>query len=278
MRYTSSISGTKVLAFLFAQYLLILIQPANSLFAQSSVNIGSQTWMVKNLNEGKFANGEIILNAKSDEEWLKAGANQQPAWCYFENKPENGPRYGRLYNWYAVADPRGLCPSGWHVPDEEEWTLLIEELGVYESSVALKAEMRPVEEVRFVEAGGGYESLVCPACSDWSQEYRRKIPCHKCKDRRRIQGKYIPVTKKKVVETVNAGWDGSNSSGFSALLGASRSDEFSLFGFYAGWWTSTESSPEEAGSVLITNEHSMPLRQMDEKSMGLNVRCVKDEP
>lgn len=231
MPFTSFNTSGKIRAPFFALTILIVLKSSGCLIAQGSVAIGSQIWTTRNLNEGRFANGETILNAKSDEEWLRAGANQQPAWCYFENNPENGPKYGRLYNWYAVTDPRGLCPAGWHVPDEEEWTLLIDELGVYESTIALKAEMKAAEEVRFVEVGGGYESLVCPACSNWSREYRRKVPCHKCKDRRRIQGKYIPVTKKRVVETINVGWDGSNSSGFSALPGASRSDEFSLFGF-----------------------------------------------
>jgi len=60
---------------------------------------------------------------------LKAGENKQPAWCYYENDPANGAKYGRLYNWYAVKDPRGLAPRGWHIPSDDEWTVLTDYLG-----------------------------------------------------------------------------------------------------------------------------------------------------
>ena len=53
----------------------------------------------------------------------------KPAWCYYENKTANGNVYGRLYNWYAINDSRGLVPCGWHVPTDKEWTELIEFLG-----------------------------------------------------------------------------------------------------------------------------------------------------
>lgn len=52
------------------------------------------------------------------------------AWCYYDDDPANGERYGRLYNWYAVNDPRGLAPEGWHVPSEEEWQELENAIGM----------------------------------------------------------------------------------------------------------------------------------------------------
>jgi uncharacterized protein (TIGR02145 family) len=76
-----------------------------------------------------FRNGEVIPFINSEEEWKIAGENKQPAWCYNENKPSNGAKYGKLYNWYAVTDPRGLCPVGWHVPSDAEWTLLVNYIG-----------------------------------------------------------------------------------------------------------------------------------------------------
>ena len=76
-----------------------------------------------------FRNGEIIPEAKTDEEWSAAGINEQPAWCYYENDPKNGTKYGNLYNWYAVNDSRGLAPTGYHIPTDEEWTLLSTFLG-----------------------------------------------------------------------------------------------------------------------------------------------------
>jgi uncharacterized protein (TIGR02145 family) len=94
-----------------------------------SVKIGKQTWMVKNLNVDRFRNGDPIPQAKTNEEWEKAGNTGKPAWCYYENDPKNGTNFGKLYNWFAVNDPRGLAPLGYHVPMEDEWTELTENLG-----------------------------------------------------------------------------------------------------------------------------------------------------
>ena len=93
------------------------------------VTIGEQVWMTKNLNVDKFQNGDPIPEAKTAEEWAKAGVNKQPAWCYYNNDPANGEKYGKLYNFFAVSDPRGLAPEGWDVPSEEEWTTLFNYLG-----------------------------------------------------------------------------------------------------------------------------------------------------
>ena len=97
-------------------------------FSQSTaqtVTIGNQVWMTKNLNVDKFRNGDPIPEAKTEEEWIKAGKNKQPAWCYYDNDPANGEKYGKLYNWYAVNDPRGLAPEGFHVPSDKEWSALV---------------------------------------------------------------------------------------------------------------------------------------------------------
>jgi len=94
-----------------------------------SIKIGKQEWMLKNLDVDRFRNGDLIPHIKDKEEWVKAGNNKQPAWCYYDNNPENGKIYGKLYNWYAVNDKRGLAPAGWHVPSDAEWTVLTTYLG-----------------------------------------------------------------------------------------------------------------------------------------------------
>jgi uncharacterized protein (TIGR02145 family) len=94
-----------------------------------SVSIGNQIWMTENLNVDKFRNGDPIPEAKTAEEWKKAGANGEPAWCYYDNDPANGEKYGKLYNWYAVNDPRGLAPEGWKIPSDDEWSRLVNNLG-----------------------------------------------------------------------------------------------------------------------------------------------------
>ena len=93
------------------------------------VKIGKQVWMAENLNVFYFKNGDAIPVVKTAEEWKKAGENQQPACCYYENNAENGKTYGLLYNWYAVNDKRGLAPAGYHIPTFAEWTTLTDYLG-----------------------------------------------------------------------------------------------------------------------------------------------------
>ena len=93
------------------------------------IKIGTQIWMAENLNVSQFRNGDIIPEVKTNEEWKEAGINKQPAWCYYDNNPENGKIYGKLYNWHAVNDIRGLAPEGWHIPTDDELTTLINYLG-----------------------------------------------------------------------------------------------------------------------------------------------------
>jgi len=105
---------------------LLFISYYNNLYAQSSVKIGNQTWMTQNLDVEKFRNGDIIPQVTDPTAWA---ALTTGAWCYYNNDPANGSLYGKLYNWYAVNDPRGLAPTGWHVPTDVEWTTLETTLG-----------------------------------------------------------------------------------------------------------------------------------------------------
>jgi len=95
----------------------------------TEINIGNQVWMGKNLDVDIFRNGDTIFHAKNDAEWEKAGKNRMPAWCYYNNDPLNGEIYGRLYNWFALDDPRGLAPMGWRIPSGKDWHKLVDNLG-----------------------------------------------------------------------------------------------------------------------------------------------------
>jgi uncharacterized protein (TIGR02145 family) len=101
----------------------------NNLNTLKTVRIDAQEWMSENLNAGSFRNGDPIPEARSDEEWRKAGQEGMPAWCYYENNAENGVKYGKLYNWYAVTDKRGLAPDGWHISSDAEWRNTTDYLG-----------------------------------------------------------------------------------------------------------------------------------------------------
>jgi uncharacterized protein (TIGR02145 family) len=91
-----------------------------------TVAIGTQVWMSKNLRVSKYRNGDPIPTNLSNTTWQNTTSG---AYAIYNNTAANDSIYGKLYNWYAVADPRGLCPTGWHVPSDAEWTTLENFLG-----------------------------------------------------------------------------------------------------------------------------------------------------
>ncbi|MEO8710555.1 MAG: fibrobacter succinogenes major paralogous domain-containing protein [Parafilimonas sp.] len=84
----------------------------------ASVTIGTQVWMVKNLDVSHYKNGDTIPQIKDRSKWAKSTTG---AWCWYNNDSATGAVYGKLYNWYAIHDPRGLAPEGWHIPSDSEW-------------------------------------------------------------------------------------------------------------------------------------------------------------
>lgn len=93
---------------------------------EEPIIIGTQTWDKCNLNVTTYRNGDTIPEVTDPSVWASLTTG---AWCYYNNDPANGPIYGKLYNWYAVNDPRGLAPVGKHIPSDEEWTTLTNSLG-----------------------------------------------------------------------------------------------------------------------------------------------------
>ncbi|ARM30360.1 fibrobacter succinogenes major paralogous domain-containing protein [Prosthecochloris sp. HL-130-GSB] len=94
-----------------------------------TVTIGKQEWMASNLDTEYYRNGDPVRHARTEEEWHDALSKGEGAWCHYDNKSGNGNSMGKLYNWYAVEDPRGLAPEGWHVPSDREWETLALQLG-----------------------------------------------------------------------------------------------------------------------------------------------------
>ncbi len=84
--------------------------------------IGKQIWMKTNLNVSKYRNGDSIPQISDPNEWANT---KKGAWCYYNNNPLNATIYGKLYNWYAVNDSRGLAPKGFHIPSINEYEELI---------------------------------------------------------------------------------------------------------------------------------------------------------
>jgi uncharacterized protein (TIGR02145 family) len=90
------------------------------------IKIGEQIWTIDNLDVTTYRNGDLIPKVEDAEEWrnLKTGA-----WCYFENNPDNNSNHGKLYNYHAITDPRGLAPEGFRIPQHYDW-LLIQKFGI----------------------------------------------------------------------------------------------------------------------------------------------------
>jgi uncharacterized protein (TIGR02145 family) len=92
----------------------------------TSIIINGQEWMQQNLAVTKYRNGDPIPTGLSNTTWENATSG---AYAIYNNDAANNTLYGKLYNWYAVNDSRGLCPTGWHVPSDAEWTTLETNLG-----------------------------------------------------------------------------------------------------------------------------------------------------
>ena len=201
-----------------------------------SVAIGDQTWMAENLNVDKFRNGDPIPEAKTSSDWKAASRNGAPAWCYYDYNPTYEEGYGKLYNWYAVNDSRGLAPEGWHIPTENEWKQLVQFLGFkYKSTYSAKTwdEVRAIEELTSV-------GPKLKAGRDWKK------------------GKT------------------NNSSGFSALPGGRNwNGRFNYIKRSGHWWSSTEANPTGAIAFKLNTGDGFDL-DADYKTNGKSVRCLKD--
>jgi uncharacterized protein (TIGR02145 family) len=91
-----------------------------------TIKIGTQTWMAENLKVTHYVNGNLITKITDDTQWEFLTTE---AYCDYNNKPSFSTIYGKLYNWYSVVDSRNICPIGWHLPSDAEWTTLITYLG-----------------------------------------------------------------------------------------------------------------------------------------------------
>jgi uncharacterized protein (TIGR02145 family) len=118
-----------------------------------TIKIGNQLWMAENLTVSHFRNGDSIPEVKTPQSWNECYEKSSPAWCYYNNDTANGKKYGKLYNWYAVNDPRGLAPIGWHVPTDNEWQMLITACG---GTGAAFAELKKTNGFAALPSGARY--------------------------------------------------------------------------------------------------------------------------
>jgi uncharacterized protein (TIGR02145 family) len=189
------------------------------------VGIGTQCWFKENLRSSHYRNGDPIPGELSSSEWSSTTSGAQ---AFYENDSTYLEAFGRYYNWFAVMDSRGLCPSGWHLPSDDDWLELEVGLGMPENQ-------------NLYNGNRGID-----------------------------QGTQL---KASVFDTPS--WDGSNSSGFSALPGGTAYT--SATGAIGQWWSSTSSSYGSNGiqRVLFTSDPRVHRTDAQPRE-GLSVRCVKE--
>jgi len=256
--------------------LLFAIIIFSNLFAQNEVKIGEQIWMTKNLDVDKFRNGDPIPQAKTAEEWKLAGKNHKPAWCYYNNDPNNASKYGKLYNWYAVNDKRGLAPLGCHVPHDSEWKELVNFLGGhYEKE---ESEIEPANKIKskngwgVFKSGGGTDLEYCSRCSGMGKEpdeNGRYITCSACNGKGLVNVNYAAENKSG---------NGDNNSGFSGLPGGFRGQDGKFGGVAesSNWWSSSENYT--LGSWFCVIDIKKGIRKTYAyKESGISVRCIIGE-
>lgn len=115
-------------ALIYSQSTNVAVMDSITFKIPSEVRICNQVWSTRNLDVTSYRNGDPIPQVNDLTQWANLTTG---AWCYYNNDPANGAIYGKLYNWYAVNDPRGLAPASWHVPSDAEWTILTDCLGGY---------------------------------------------------------------------------------------------------------------------------------------------------
>jgi uncharacterized protein (TIGR02145 family) len=202
----------------------------------NTVQIGTQCWTQSNLKVTKYRNGDNIPTGLSDAQW---GSTTSGAYAIYNNDPVNDALYGKLYNWYAVTDSRGLCPTGWHVPSNGEWNVLVKYLDPNADTVCFGCWQSLI-------AGGALKSTATqPTPGGWNAP--------------------------------NTG--ATNSSGFTGLSGGYRysGGGFDDLGNYGLWWSSSDTGSGFAWFRDLLYSSANAFRYGDYYHRGgFSVRCARD--
>ena len=204
----------------------------------NTVLIGAQCWMKTNLKVTKYNDGTLIGDS-TNSTWGTAmiGAHTGYDVSLVPLSDYVGAS-GYLYNWYAATDSRKLCPAGWHVPTDAEWTILIQ---------ALDPSQMVVSGVQSTTAGTAMKSTVTNPSVGSGLGW-------------------------------NPGSPGTNISGFSALPGGYRLSDGSFLNIrdYSYFWSATGTSSNFAFGRNLLSVNAFVLRISFSKSSGASIRCLRD--
>jgi uncharacterized protein (TIGR02145 family) len=206
----------------------------------STVSIGAQCWTMTNLKVTKYDDGSLIpdLTSSTSNPWATSGARTGYDVSVVPLSDYVGT-FGYLYNWYAVNDLRKLCPAGWHVPTDAEWTIMIQQLDNMASATVVGTQSST--------AGTVMKSGVTNSSIDSGLGW-------------------------------NPGSPGTNTSGFSALPGGSRliGGSFNSIRSYAVFWSATEDASNLPWYRNLNFNSGNVYRSTNGKSGGASVRCLRD--
>jgi len=205
----------------------------------TEIKIGKQVWMVENLRTTKFNDGSSITNITSEDQW---NDSSRPGYCWYDNDIDNKNTYGALYNWYAVESGI-LCPKGWHVPSDAEWTQLEEYL------IANAYNYDGTTE-------GNKIAISLASANGWSSS-----------------------TNTGTIGNSKTAYDAfRNKSGFSALPGGYRTTNGKFYdvGTNGHWWSSTQYDTSTAWLRGLTYTTSYVHWSTYGKAYGFSVRCLRD--
>jgi uncharacterized protein (TIGR02145 family) len=202
----------------------------------NTVLIGTQCWMKENLKTTTYKNGIPIPNVTDAGAWSNLTTG---AYVWYNNDINWKDSYGALYNWYAVNNQNGLCPEGWHVPSNNEWTALTTFIGGTSSPNGNK-----LKSCRQINSplGGDCNTTVHPRWEQHNTHY------------------------------------GTDDYGFSGLPGGYRfsNGTFAFIGNYGWWWSSTEASSSLAWFRMLYYDTGNVFANDSGKQNGFSVRCLKD--
>jgi uncharacterized protein (TIGR02145 family) len=201
----------------------------------NTVQIGDQCWMKENLKTTTYNNGTSIPNVTDANAWsyLSTGA-----YVWYDNDISWKDNYGALYNWSATVDANSLCPTGWHVPSNDEWTAVTDYIGG--TGTPHGNELKSCRQVNS-PLGGGCSTSEHPRWNQHNTHY------------------------------------GTDDYGFSGLPGGVRSfsGTFYDYGYDGYWWSSTEYSGNAWGRKLLYSYGVVGEFYLDKRD-GFSVRCLQD--
>ena len=223
-----------------------------------TVIIGNQKWMTENLRVTRYNNEDDILSGLIDEEWENTTEGAFAVYPHegggvseddvegINSDEEMVAAYGKLYNWYAVDEPRGLCPEGWRVPSDDDWMHLVDYLA---SQGFINHHAEPYG------AGNALKS------------------CHQVNSP--LEGCKTPEHPRWNADFTHHGFD---EFGFSALPGGDRwaDGRFTFIGGFGSWWSSSEQSSEDAWLRFISRNNGRMTTSYGSKNGGHSVRCIRD--